>query len=59
MPRLSNAQQNQAIGLRNGGANATVVAARLNSNRSTISRLRMHYLQTGDVTDQSRRGQHV
>ena len=56
MPRLSENERNQAIGMLAGGMSARVVARRFGCCRKTIDRLAARYQQTGAVHDRQRPG---
>ena len=51
MPRLNNDERNQAIGMLNAGASATVVSQLFDCIRKTIKRLQRRFRVTGNVAD--------
>ena len=57
MPRLSENERNQAIGMLQSGMQEKHVATRFAVHRTTIVRLRDRYQQTGSVKDHPRPGQ--
>ncbi len=56
MPRLSENERNQAIGMLAGGMSARTVARRFGCCRKTIDRLAGRYQATGAVHDRQRPG---
>ena len=54
MPRLSEQQRNQAIGMLRAGVGYRHVARQLNCNHATISRLLMRYQLSGTTKDRPR-----
>ena len=56
MPRLTNDERNQAIGMLNAGMSATVISRHFGCTRKTIERLRRRFHVTGNVADRPRRG---
>jgi len=57
MPRLNNEQRNQAIGMLQAGTDVNQVAGAFGVHRTTISRLRDKFANTGSVKDRPRPGQ--
>lgn len=57
MPRLSESDRNQAIGMLEAGLTASAVARRFGCCRKTIQRLVTRYQQNGTVRDRPRPGQ--
>ena len=57
MPRLSDQERNQALGMLRAGMSTHQVAAQLNCNQSTVSRLQTRFQQTGTTRDRPRPGQ--
>ena len=56
MPRLSENERNQAIGMLAGGMSASVIARRFGCCRKTSDRLAARYQQTGAIHDRQRPG---
>ena len=56
MPRLTDAQRNQAIGMLRAGLNVTNVARQMGCTRQTIHSLRNKFNITGSVRDLARSG---
>lgn len=56
MPRLSEDQRNQAIGMLRAGVSVALVSRAFGCSRQTIFSLRNRYLQTGRVQDRQRSG---
>jgi transposase len=56
MPRLSEADRNQAIGMLLGGASVVDVERTFNCSRNTVHELVSRYRLTGDVHDRPRSG---
>ena len=57
MPRLSQDERHQTIGMLAAGAHGEDVARRFNVQSSTITRLRRLYKAVGSVSDRPRSGQ--
>ncbi len=57
MPRLSQVERDQAIGMLTAGMTQAEVARRLGCHCCTIARLRQRYRQTGVTRDRPRSGQ--
>ena len=56
MPRLSNAERNQAVGMLQAGQSKRQVARHFHCSPSTVSRLWQRYLETDSVDDRPRPG---
>ena len=56
MPRLTNDERNQAIGMVTGGMSFAQVAMRMRVHRHTISRLISRHRRTDSVADRPRAG---
>ena len=54
MPRLTNDERSQAIGVLNAGSSATVVSRHLGCTRKTIVHLRRRFRVTGNLADHPR-----
>ena len=57
MPRLSQDERHQAIGMLAAGPHGEDVARRFNVQSSTITRFRRRYKTVGSVSDRPRSGQ--
>ena len=56
MPRLSNAERNQAVGMLQAGQSKRQVARHFHCSPSTVSRLWQRYLETDSVDERPRPG---
>lgn len=56
MPRLSEAERNQVLGMLEAGIASNAIARRFGCSRKTIQRLVTRYQQTGTVRDRPRPG---
>ena len=56
MPRLSDDQRNQPIGMLKAGVSVALVSRDFGCSRQTMFSLRNRYLQTGRVSDRQRSG---
>ena len=57
MPRLSNNERNQALGMLRAGISTREVARLFNCHQSTVVRLRQRFQTTNNVSDRPRPGQ--
>ena len=57
MPRLSNNDRNQALGMLRAGISTREVARLFNCHQSTVVRLRQRFQTTNNVSDRPRPGQ--